>query len=456
MDAEEAAKLASSLEKALTDALVTADATRGERAAAEKKAEAESAEAKRIAEKRSEALRCIIDSFERGRKDSRNAAMSAVAGYCDKVRTDVLKSLKADRRMPRMINYLERYSALVGMDGRSDVLERLDSTLSLADDILDATGGVDARGALKDAADTYAQGIMHLDGIRIAEADRMPEGEEPDAELPGFATPTPSEIIRVMEAAFAGVLGDLPEVEVRKIEEVEAAKGREKLVGEQIAAAAEAAVRAAEVIVRARAVSVAGAVLAVGQPVGFDGDIEPRLAMDPSRVRELSAEVHKSFGVFKRVVADNGLFAAFASDGSYGACRGARFDWWWEGFFDDEYFGEKPGRKAYGDIPTNVEEDEGGDALEKSIKRMREFNERKYWGLLDDDFSQHVDAFWYGFKKLMESVNGLFELDLRAFGGYCNQISRTVQSSAGDLGERMDDSQLSAFCKEINDRARTR
>lgn len=122
----------------------------------------------------------------------------------------------------------------------------------------------------------------------------------------------------------------------------------------------------------------------------------------------------------------------------------------------DEYFGEKPGRDVYDDIPTGVEEDEGGDTLERVIERMRKFNGQKYWGLLDDDFSQHVDVFWYGFKKLMENVNGLFELDSRAFGKYCSQVSRTAQESAGELGERMDESQLIAFRKEIDDRAKVK
>lgn len=56
----------------------------------------------------------------------------------------------------------------------------------------------------------------------------------------------------------------------------------------------------------------------------------------------------------------------------------------------------------------------------------------------------------------MENVNGLFELDSRVFGKYCNQISQAVQNSAGNLGECMDESHLSAFCKEINDRAESR
>lgn len=456
MDAGEIAELAASLEKALADGLVAAGATKEERVAADKKAEAESAEARRIAEKRSDALHRVIDSFERGRKNARSAAADAVAGYCGKARAEVLEFLKKDSRMPRAINYLERYGALVGADDRFAVLERLDATLDLAEEILDTAAGVDVRGAFAEGAAKYAQKVMRLDGIRIAEAVCVPKGEEPGAGLSGSVASTPSEVVRAIEDAFAGVLGELPEIEWRKAEEVEAAKSREKAVDEQIDAAVRAAGATADAIMRLRAESVAGAVFAVSQPMAFDGEVVLKAAKDSARVRELAAEVRKSFGTFKQVVADNGLFAAFANDGAYGACRGVSFDWWWEGFFDDEYFGEKPGSKVYDDILTSVEEDEGGDSLEKSIERMKKLNERKYWGLLDDDFAQHVNAFWYGFKKLMENVNSLFDLDSRAFDKYCGQISQTMQSSAGELAEHMDGPQLSAFCKEINDRGRIR
>lgn len=454
MDAEEIAALTAGLGKAIVDGLSASEAAKVERVAAEKKAKADSGEAKRIAEKRSEALRRVVDSFEREQEGTRSAVMSAVERYCGKAKADVLEPLKKDPRMPRFINYLERYCVLAGMDDRVAVLERLGAMLDLADEILNAVVKVDVQGALDEAADEYMQKVMRLDGIQVGDVDRMPKGGEPGEELPAHVAPTLPEIVQVVEAVFVGALGDLSEVEIQKSGEVEAAKARERAIEEQIDAAVKAASAAAEAVMRSRAESVIGAVLAVRRPAGFGGEVTLKATKDPARVRELAVEVRKSFDTFERVVIDNGLFAAFASEGSYGACKGVSLDCWWDGFFYDEYFGDEPGRKTYEEIPTGIEEDEGGDSLEKSLECLRECNERKYWGLLDEDFVQHVDAFWYGFKKLMENVNGLFELDSRAFDKYCSQISQAVQNSAGKLGECMDVSQMIAFCKEIDDRAK--
>ena len=85
---------------------------------------------------------------------------------------------------------------------------------------------------------------------------------------------------------------------------------------------------------------------------------------------------------------------------------------------------------------------------------MRSFNEQKYWGMLDDDFQVHVDAFWYGFKKLMVNVNGLFEVDLRAFGNYYDKMRAAAKGKAKTLGMQMDPYQAERFCKEVGERSR--
>jgi hypothetical protein len=53
-------------------------------------------------------------------------------------------------------------------------------------------------------------------------------------------------------------------------------------------------------------------------------------------------------------------------------------------------------------IPELVDEAsaEGGDSLEVAVARMCEFNGSRYDGVLDEDPARHVNAFWYGLKKL--------------------------------------------------------
>lgn len=120
-----------------------------------------------------------------------------------------------------------------------------------------------------------------------------------------------------------------------------------------------------------------------------------------------------------------------------------------------EFEGEIPGREPVHDIPCDVEEDEGGDSLEKSIERMQEFNSKRYWGMLDDDFDGHIEAFWYGFKKLMENVNGLFRMNPAAFNQYCNDLAEDAKQATLTMGARSFDAhQADEFCKTIDNLAK--
>lgn len=167
---------------------------------------------------------------------------------------------------------------------------------------------------------------------------------------------------------------------------------------------------------------------------------------------ELVELVRVSFKTFSQVVRDNGLFAAFSEEGSYGSCSGYVIDAWWTDMIEDGYIGLKPGEGEYGDIATDACEDKGGDSLERTIERMHAFNKERYWGMLDDDFSQHVNAFWYGFKKLMENTNALFKVDSQAFSAYLDAVRDQATSAAASLCSRMDHSQVSEFCNEIKKR----
>ena len=67
-----------------------------------------------------------------------------------------------------------------------------------------------------------------------------------------------------------------------------------------------------------------------------------------------------------------------------------------------------------------------------------------------DDFDAHVEAFWYGFKKLMEGVNGLYRLNPAAFNQYCNVLADGAKQAALDMGaSSMDAHQVEEFCKEV-------
>ena len=60
-------------------------------------------------------------------------------------------------------------------------------------------------------------------------------------------------------------------------------------------------------------------------------------------------------------------------------------------------------------------------------------HKQKYLDFFDDDITLHIDAFWYGFAKLMQNVNGLYRLDMSGFNEYCEGVVETVTRSALDF-----------------------
>lgn len=451
MNAEEIAALAAELGKAMAEGMAANDIAREERAAARKQAQAQERDAQAT-------MKRCYDTMERIRKEEAGEdqrmvqpAVKEVEAYCDAVKSEVLKDLKHDVRMPSTINYLERYNALVGMQDRKEVLRLIDLTIDAAEKIVQSVAVVDAPAALHDAAFNYAQRVAQLNGILVGasagDASQAPQG---------FAAPLDEDdkagTAEAAEQAFLAALGDMSPTEAEALRKQMDSDARAQKASAKIADASNAAKSAAAQTRRTRAARIEGKAFHVGDIAAFTGKVSAEMQHDQAQLLELIELVRTSFKTFSQVVRDNGLFAAFSEEGSYGSCSGYVFDTWWNDELEDEYIGLKPGEGKYGDIATDVCEDKGGDSLERVIERMRTFNKQRYWGMLDDDFSQHVNAFWYGFKKLMQNTNTLFKVDLQAFNAYLDAVRDQAKSAAASFCSHMDHSQVSEFCNEIKKR----
>ena len=443
MDADELKEAMAAAGKALADGIAAND-----------EAKRETAEARVAASLRNDALRRVKSRMLSTGNWNRDRALSAVSGYCSQARADALKALKDDKRMPRTINYVERYNALLGMDDRFEMLRRLDQTISLAEKILDEAEDIDVDAALAEAAAEYADKVRRLDGIVIAQAEDCVEDETalpPKVLIPGEDGPDGA-FEKAVEDAFLDAFGPLSESEERQAALLSEHDSRTDKLASKLEAAKLAAEKATRAAMHSASVSISGNCLAIPELPTYNGSVVLAREDSANRVRDLCSEVRKSFKTFKRVVQDNGLFAAFASEKSFGACNGWSFSYWWDDFgFDDyEYDGEAPGRSNVSDLPSDIEEDKHGDSLEKAIERMKAFNKRRYDGLFDDDFDEHVEAFWYGFKKLMENVNSLYRLNPAEFNRYCNELSEIAKRDALQAGAvSMDAHQVDEFCKDI-------
>lgn len=109
------------------------------------------------------------------------------------------------------------------------------------------------------------------------------------------------------------------------------------------------------------------------------------------QLRDLYNLVIVAYSKYKKCVEDNNMFAAFSSTSDYGTMT----DYWRRWFNHISY-----------DEDSDEEVDKKEDPqFEKVIEYMREHNAEKYFGMLDEDFVPHVDAFWYGVQMLCEFID---------------------------------------------------
>lgn len=375
--------------------------------------------------------------------------------YAHAVSNSLKTSLSEDPRMPVTINYLDRYSVMKAIQDRSLLLSRIEQTLGLARTAVARAGQLDPQGAVDEAAGKYREDLAKVARIRVAPVE---DAEDEGADASAISEDRERLLASLSEDADSAFSDEVFSLDVSAGAEVSREERRAKFEKEVQAASARATSlhdqRLAE-----NARSAVGASVELGDLEAFAGAVEFTMRFDAGEMTELADLVDVSFMTFSSVVKDNGLFAAFSEGSQFGRCVG--FASWASGWddwdameyrYDDSEYGGDPIGREYvrSRIPTAIEDvEDDGDSLRTSIDRMREFNARRYFGLLDDDFKQHVDAFWYGFGKLMEAVNGLFDVDMRSYLSYRDRITDVAATRCGDLALLMDDGQLAAYCEEL-------
>ena len=88
--------------------------------------------------------------------------------------------------------------------------------------------------------------------------------------------------------------------------------------------------------------------------------------------------------------------------------------------------------------------------LEVAVARMREFNGRRYDGVLDEDPARHVNAFWYGLKKLSQYCEAAVRVDERAWDCFIDKVQFAYDEPVGRLATQMDDKQVAAFVAAVD------
>lgn len=156
---------------------------------------------------------------------------------------------------------------------------------------------------------------------------------------------------------------------------------------------------------RSEMIAYAGRLLAEGEKVDeeavprFSAVLETYSKADAGQLHELLAEVRAAYAKYRRVIGDNGPFALHAT----------------------------------------AEMDDRAKIAEE-LERLRAANAKPYQGILDDDFMDHVNAFWEGFCKLGTVCERRADVNLAPVLSYfqrvADELARALRGKKlGDVDE---------------------
>ena len=405
---------------------------------------------------RSRELLGVLRGVEDAEHAARESAVRAVDTYVRRVESDALARARKQAGVVGPLQMERRYAAFLRMEDKAELLARLEQTLAFIEVKLQANTADRVRAAYDAAGALVLQGVARLSDVLVADAVPL------DADL----LCTQLEQMRCAADAtdLAGMITATFESELAATGSQDAGGHVDDVVSDvalereltNVRGAAQRARLAAQAYRAERAARVAGSTV---EPVSLPEPacVACEASFDAGLLAELLAQVKKSFETYRRVVADGGLFSAFGTGSPHGICRGSSYYDYDSRLDEDVLVGEYDGAARHNvrrevAIPELVEEAsaEGGDLLEVAVARMREFNGRRYDGVLDEDSARHVNAFWYGLKKLSQYCEAAVRVDERAWDCFIDKVQFAYDDPVGRLAAQMDEKQAAAFVAAVD------
>lgn len=410
---------------------------------------------------RSHELLGVLRGVEAAEHTARESAIRAVDGYVRRVEGAALARARKQAGVVGPLQIERRYAAFLRMEDKAELLTRLKQTLAFIEVKLRANTADRVRSAYDAAGAMVLQDVARLSDVRVVDAvpldaDLLCTQLEQlrcaaDAtDLAGMITATfESELSATGSQDADGLVNDVADDVAGDV-----ALERELT---NVRGAAQRARLAAQAYRAERAARVAGSMV---EPVSLPESacVACETACDAEELSELLAQVKKSFETYRRIVADGGLFCAFGTGSPHGTCRGSSYFDYDSRLDEDVLVGEYDGATRHDvrrevPIPKLVDEasTEGGDSLEVAVARMREFNGRRYDGVLDEDPMRHVNAFWCGLKKLSQYCEAAVRVDERAWDCFIDKVQFAYDEPVGRLATRMDEKQAAAFVAAVDE-----
>lgn len=412
---------------------------------------------------RSRELLGVIGGVEAAERAARESAVKAVDGYVRRVEFDSLARARKQVGVVGPLQMERRYAAFLRMEDKAELLARLEQTLAFIEVKLRANTADRVRAAYDAAGALVLQGAARLSDVRVVDAAPLDADllctqleqlrcADDATDLAGMITATfESEL---SATGLQGTDGFASDVAGDVTGDVAGDVALERELT-NVRGAAQRARLAAQAYRAERAARVAGSTV---EPVSLPESacVACETACDAGELSELLAQVKKSFETYRRVVADGGLFCAFGAGSPHGVCQGSSYFDYDSRLDEDVLVGEYDGATRHDvrrevPIPELVDEAsaEGGDSLEVAVARMREFNGRRYDGVLDEDPARHVNAFWYGLKKLSQYCEAAVRVDERAWDCFIDKVQFAYDEPVGRLATQMDDKQVAAFVAAV-------
>lgn len=406
---------------------------------------------------RSRELLGVLRDVETAERAARESAVRAVDGYVRRVEGAALARARKRAGIVGPLRMERRYAAFLRMEDKAELLVRLEQTLAFIEVKLRSNTADRVRAAYDAAGAMVLLDVARLSDVRIVDAVPL------DADL----LCTQLEQLRCAADAtdIAGMITATFESELSAT----GPQGTDGFAGDvagdvalereltNVRGAAQRARLAAQAYRAERAAHVAGSMV---EPVSLPEltCVAIETACDAGELSELLAQVKKSFETYRRVVADGGLFCAFGTGSPHGICCGTSYLDYDSRLDEDVLVGEYDGATRHTvrrevAIPELVDEAsaEGGDSLKVAVARMREFNGRRYDGVLDEDPARHVNAFWYGLKKLSQYCEAAVCVDERAWDCFIDKVQFAYDEPVGRLAVQMDDKQVAAFVAAVDE-----
>ena len=405
---------------------------------------------------RSRELLGVLRGVEDAEHAARESAVRAVDAYVRRVESDALARARKQAGVVGPLQMERRYAAFLRMEDKAELLARLEQTLAFIEVKLQANTADRVRAAYDAAGALVLQGVARLSDVRVVDAVPL------DADL----LCTQLEQMRCAADAtdLTGMITATFESELAATGSQDAGASVGDVAGDvalereltNVRGAAQRARLAAQAYRAERAARVAGSTV---EPSSLPelACVACEAACDAGLLAELLAQVKKSFETYRRVVADGGLFSAFGTGSPHGICSGLSYFDYDSRLDEDVLVGEYDGATRHNvrrevAIPELVEEvsAEGGDSLEIAVARMREFNGRRYDGVLDEDPARHVNAFWYGLKKLSQYCEAAVRVNERAWDCFIDKVQFAYDDPVGRLAAQMDEKQVAAFVAAVD------